>query len=57
MSRPKYWTELAGNVVALLKDETLRCRLAMAGNEDVKQYSWDFAKDRFAEVVSQLADR
>jgi glycosyltransferase involved in cell wall biosynthesis len=55
MSRPKYWTEIAENIVTLLTDEALRSQIAQAGNEDVKQYSWEHAQARFAEVLLELS--
>lgn len=54
ISRPKYWTELADNVLGLLQDEALRTKIAQAGHEDVQQYSWERACERLAEVLGRF---
>ena len=50
-SRPKYWTELADNLIALLSDEPRRIEIANAGNADIAQYTWERATNSFLEAV------
>lgn len=55
--RPRYWTELADAIVAILKDEKRRVEVAEAGHKDILQYTWTHATDRFLEVLGDCANR
>jgi glycosyltransferase involved in cell wall biosynthesis len=54
-SKPGDWSELAGSISTLLTDRELRFRVAANAVEDVQQYSWKHAQQRFAEVIDLLS--
>jgi glycosyltransferase involved in cell wall biosynthesis len=51
LSPPQRPDLLAANVRRLLEDEALRTRLALAGRDHVRQFTWERAVDRFERVL------
>ena len=42
---------LAHNIITLIKDNSLRTRLAKAGNEYIRQFTWEKAFSMFRNVI------
>lgn len=42
---------LAKNIIRLIKDDALRCRIAKNGNEFIKQYNWDIAYKKLLQTL------
>lgn len=52
LSPPRDPQALAQNVLRLLKDDDLRLRLAQAGQERIKNFTWEKATDEFEKAIS-----
>jgi len=52
LSPPKDPQALAQNVLRLLEDDDLRVRLAKAGYERIRKFTWKKAVDQFEKIIS-----
>lgn len=48
---------LANNIMTLIEDDSLRIRLAKAGSEKLKEFSWDKKVDAFEEILEKVIDK
>ena len=42
---------LAQNIIRLIEDDVLRCRIAKNGNEFIKQFNWDIAYKKLLQTL------
>jgi glycosyltransferase involved in cell wall biosynthesis len=57
LSPPKDPEALAGNIVRLLRDDELRIKLAKAGHERIKEFTWGKSTDLLEQFLKGLMGR
>jgi glycosyltransferase involved in cell wall biosynthesis len=53
LSPPRDTKALAENIVRLLDDDALRQRLAQAGHERIREFTWEHSTERLADFISR----
>jgi glycosyltransferase involved in cell wall biosynthesis len=53
LSLPKDYESLANNIIRLIEDDELRYRIAKAGHEYVKQFTWEKSYNKFRQLIEQ----
>jgi glycosyltransferase involved in cell wall biosynthesis len=57
LSPPKNPEALAQNIVRLLEDDELRIRIAEAGHERIKQFTWERSTDLLEQFLTDIVGR
>lgn len=45
--------QLADNIIRLVEDDNLRCRIAYAGNEFIQQFTWDSSYQKLVTLINK----